>query len=415
MRWPDTFFMSLGAIVSNKLRSVLTLVGIVAGVASIIAVMTAISVVQGTMEREMSVLGAQTFQVQKWPAGFSSDAERRKAMRRPPLTLENAAAIRDHVSTVDLVGSEIWDFGFAATYKGVTTNPNISICGGTPEYPPNNTHYVGLGRNLDPIDIKAARQVAVIGYAIAKKLYPFTDPIGKDIRVDGRKYEVIGVFDEKKSAFGGNFDNYVLIPVSTFVNTYGLTGRDGFPRSVNITVRAITPELLDDSIEETRQVLRRARGVKPGEEDNFSFFNSQSLITQFNKMTMAIKLAAFVIGIIALIVAGIGIMNIMLVAVTERTREIGIRKALGAKPAGIMTQFLLEAIILCNIGGIVGVLIGFGMGNLVSVFAPNFNANVPMEWAVIGLIFCSVVGIVFGLLPAVRASRLNPIDALRYE
>jgi len=415
MRWPDTFFMSLGAIVSNKLRSVLTLVGIVAGVASIIAVMTAISVVQGTMEREMSVLGAQTFQVQKWPAGFSSDAERRKAMRRPPLTLENAAAIRDHVSTVDLVGSEIWDFGFSATYKGTTTNPNISICGGTPEYPPNNTHYVGLGRNLDPIDIKAARQVAVIGYAIAKKLYPFTDPIGKDIRVDGRKYEVIGVFDEKKSAFGGNFDNYVLIPVSTFVNTYGLTGRDGFPRSVNITVRAITPELLDDSIEETRQVLRRARGVKPGEEDNFSFFNSQSLITQFNKMTMAIKLAAFVIGIIALIVAGIGIMNIMLVAVTERTREIGIRKALGAKPVGIMTQFLLEAVILCNIGGIVGVLVGFGMGNLVSVFAPNFNANVPMEWAVIGLVFCSVVGIAFGLLPAVRASRLNPIDALRYE
>jgi putative ABC transport system permease protein len=414
LRWPDTFFMSLGAIVSNKLRSVLTLVGIVAGVASIIAVMTAISVVQGTMEREMSVLGAQTFQVQKWPAGFHSDSERRKAMKRPPLTLENAATIRDHVSTVDLVGSEIWDFGFTANYKGVSTNPNLSICGGTPEYPPNNTHYVGLGRNLDPIDVKAARKVAVIGYAIAKKLYPFTDPIGKDIRVDGRKYEVIGVFDEKKSAFGGNFDNYVLIPVSTFVSTYGLTGRDGFPRSVNITVRAITPELLDDSIEETRQVLRRARGVKPGEEDNFSFFNSQSLITQFNKMSMGIKLAAFVIGIIALVVAGIGIMNIMLVAVTERTREIGIRKALGAKPVGIMTQFLLEAVILCNIGGLIGVLAGFGMGNLVAVFA-HFDVSVPMEWAVIGLLFCSAVGIAFGLLPAVRASRLNPIEALRYE
>jgi len=312
------------------------------------------------------------------------------------------------------VGSEIWDFGFTANYKGVSTNPNLSICGGTPEYPPNNTHYVGLGRNLDPIDVKAARKVAVIGYAIAKKLYPFTDPIGKDIRVDGRKYEVIGVFDEKKSAFGGNFDNYVLIPVSTFVNTYGLTGRDGFPRSVNITVRAITPELLDDSIEETRQVLRRARGVKRGEEDNFSFFNSQSLITQFNKMSMGIKLAAFVIGIIALVVAGIGIMNIMLVAVTERTREIGIRKALGAKPVGIMTQFLLEAVILCNIGGIIGVLAGFGMGNLVAVFA-HFDVSVPMEWAVIGLLFCSAVGIAFGMLPAVRASRLNPIDALRYE
>ena len=407
--------MSTGAILSNKLRSILTLVGVVAGVASIIAVMTGISVIQGTLEREMSVLGAQVFQVQKWPAGgFHSAAERRKAMRRPPLTLANARAIRDHVGSVDLVGSEIWDFGFKAQYKGESTNPNLSICGGTPEYPPNNTHYVGLGRNLSEMDVKTAQKVAVIGYAIAKKLYPFTDPVGKDIRVDGRKYQVIGVFDEKKSAFGGAFDNYVLIPVSTFVNTYGLVGRDGFPRSVNITVRAKTPELIEDAIEETRQVLRRDRGLKPGEEDNFEFFNSQSLITQFNKMSVGVKIAAFVIGIIALIVAGIGIMNIMLVAVTERTREIGIRKALGAKRVSILGQFLLEAVILCNIGGLVGIVVGFGLGNLVTVFT-HFDASVPMEWAVIGLLFCSAVGIGFGLLPAIRASRLHPIDALRYE
>ena len=411
----DTLLMSLGAILSNKLRSILTLVGIVAGVASIIAVMTAISVIQGTMEREMSVLGAQTFQVQKWPAGgFHSMQDRMRAMKRPPLTLQNAAAIRDHVSSVDLVGSELWDFGFRAEYKGVSTNPNLSICGGTPEYPQNNTHYVGLGRNLSEIDIKAARKVAVIGYAIAQKLYPFVEPIGKDIRVDGRQYEVIGVFDEKKSAFGGNFDNYVLIPVSTFVNTYGLVGHDGFARSVNITVRAKTPDQIQDAIEETRQVLRRDRGVKPGQPDNFEFFNSASLITQFNQMSMGVKLAAFVIGIIALVVAGIGIMNIMLVAVTERTREIGIRKALGAKPASILTQFLLEAVILCNIGGAVGVLLGFGMGNLVAVFA-HFDVHVPMEWALIGILFCSAVGVGFGMLPAVRAARLNPIEALRYE
>ncbi|HEU4941330.1 MAG TPA: ABC transporter permease [Candidatus Eisenbacteria bacterium] len=403
------------ALVSNKLRSVLTLVGIVAGVASIIAVMTAISVVQGTMEKEMSVLGAQTFQVQKWPAGgFASQEYRRKAMRRPPLTLANAQAIREHVQTVDLVGSELWDFGFTASYKGITSNPNVSICGGTPEYPPNNTHYVGLGRNLTPIDIKAARKVAVIGYALAQKFFPYTDPIGKKIRVDGRMYEVIGVFDQKKSAFGGSFDTYVLIPVTTFVNTYGLVGRDGFGRSVNITVRAKTPELLDDAIEETRQVLRRDRGLKPGEEDNFEFFNSTSLITQFNKMSMGVKLAAFVIGIIALVVAGIGIMNIMLVAVTERTREIGIRKALGAPRASILMQFLLEAVILCNIGGLIGVMAGFGLGNLVAFFA-KFDAHVPVEWAVIGLVFCSAVGVGFGMLPAIRASQLNPIEALRHE
>ncbi|HKW43933.1 MAG TPA: ABC transporter permease [Thermoplasmata archaeon] len=415
MRLRDTLRMSMGTLLSNKLRSTLTLVGIVAGVASIIAVMTAISVVQSTMEREMSVLGAQTFQVQKWPAGgFHSDADRRRAMRRPPLTLKDAAAIREHVESVDLVGSELWDFGFVVEYKGESTNPNVSICGGTPEYPQNNTHYVGLGRNISPIDVMSARNVVVIGYALGKKFFPFEDPIGKMIRVDKRKYEVVGVFDEKKSAFGAGYDNYVLMPVSTFIKTYGLTDRNGFPRSVNITVRAKTPALIGDAIEQTRQVLRSERGVKPNEVDNFEFFNSESLITRFNEMSMSVKIAAFVIGIIALLVAGIGIMNIMLVAVTERTREIGIRKAIGAKGITILTQFLLEAVILCNIGGVIGVIVGFGLGNLVALFA-HFDVNVPMEWAVIGLVFCSAVGIVFGLLPAIRASRLHPIDALRYE
>ncbi len=415
MRFGDALVMSFQALLANKLRSALTLVGIVAGIASIIGVMTAVSLMQGTIEREMRVLGAQTFQVQKWPAGgFGSEIQRRRAMLRPPLTLEDAAAVRAHVPSVDLVGSELWDFGFVAQYKGVTTNPNVSIVGGTPEYPPNNTHYVGLGRNLSPLDVKSGAHVAVIGYAIARKLYPFVDPIGRTVLVDHRKYQVVGVFDEKKSALGGNFDNYVLIPVTTFLATYGRTDRNGMARSVNITVRAKTPELMADAIEQTRQVLRRERGVRPGQEDNFEFFSSTSLITQFNRMSAGVKIAAFVMGIIALIVAGIGIMNIMLVAVTERTREIGLRKALGARPAGIRAQFLLEAVILCNLGGVVGVLVGFGLGNLVAVFT-RFQPHVPIEWAAIGLAFCSAVGIAFGMLPAIRASRLDPIEALRYE
>jgi putative ABC transport system permease protein len=411
----EVISQSLQALVANRLRSALTLVGIVLGVASIIAVMTALALVQATFEREMSVLGSQTFQVQKWPAGgFASDSERRRAMRRPPITLKEAALIRERVPSVDIVGSELWDFGFTAEYKGESTNPNISICGGTPEYPPNNTHYVGMGRNLSPMDIRTAAHVAVIGHAIAGKLFPFTDPVGRDLLVDHRKYRIVGVFDEKKSAFGGNFDNYVLIPVSTFLSVYGPTDRNGMARSVNITVRSKTPALLPDAIEQTRQVLRHERGVRAGEPDNFDFFNSQSLITQFNKMSAGLKLAAFVIGIVALIVAGIGIMNIMLVAVTERTREIGLRKALGAKSSSIQMQFLLEAVVLCNIGGVVGVVLGFGLGNLVAVFT-HFEPRVPLEWAFIGLAFCSAVGIGFGMLPSIRASRLDPIEALRYE
>src|SRR4029079_7978608 len=158
--------------------------------------------------------------------------------------------------------------------------------------------------------------------------------------------------------------NYVLIPVSTYVATYGLVDRNGFGRSVNITVRAKTPAQITEAMDQTRQVLRHVRGLRPKDEDNFEFFNSQSLITQFNQVSLGVKLWAFVIGTIALLVAGIGIMNIMLVAVTERTREIRIRKALGARPKNILRQFLLEAIVLCNIGGVIGVAAGFALGNV---------------------------------------------------
>jgi putative ABC transport system permease protein len=415
MLWTDTLLMSLGSIRANKLRSTLTLVGIIAGVASIIGVMTAISVVQATMEEEMSVLGAQTFQVQKWPAGgFNSDEDRRKAMRRPPVTIEDAQAVRAQARTVEMVGSELWEFGRTVRYGGESTEPNINVCGGDPQYSDNNTHYIELGRNLSEMDLRSARKVAVIGAALADRFFPFEDPIGRKVQVDGREFQVIGVFAPKKSAFGAGYDNYVLMPYTVFQQIYGMTDDEGFTRSVNVTVRARTPEVMSDAIEETRQILRRVRHVPPGEEDNFEFFNSQSLIDNFNKVTLGVKIGAFVLGTIALIVAGIGIMNIMLVSVTERTKEIGIRKSLGARPGSIRRQFLLEAVILCNVGGLVGVAAGFGLGNIVSLVT-SFSVSVPIEWAVIGLLFCSMVGIGFGLVPAIKASKLDPIEALRYE
>ena len=417
MRARETFPMALEAVRTNKLRSFLTLVGIVAGVASIIAVMTGISVIQNTIEHELSVLGTQTFQVQKWPAGNfgPNDVNWRKIQARKPITVANSDVVREKVATVDLVGSELWRFGSTVKFMGESTNPNLSVVGGDPQYPPNNTHYVGLGRNLSDEDVRVHRKVAVIGYAIAEELFPFIDPVGKEIKLDGRKYTVVGVFDEKKSALGGNFDNYVLIPVSTWIDAYGLKDNDGNrERSVNMTVRARTPELLPDAIEETRAVLRVARGVPPGEADDFDFFTNDSQIRSFNKATLGVKIGAFVIGIVALLVAGIGIMNIMLVSVTERTREIGIRKALGARRRDILRQFLLEAILLCNVGGAIGVAVGFGLGNIVTIFT-GFAVHVPFEWAINGLVFCTVVGLVFGMWPAMKASKLPPIEALRWE
>ncbi|MEZ4762740.1 MAG: ABC transporter permease [Calditrichia bacterium] len=408
----EAFKMAVTAIWSHKLRSALTLVGIIAGVASIIAVMTGISVVQGTIEKEMSVLGTTVFQVQKWGRGFD-DVDWREIQKRKPVTVENAAAIRENVDNVTMVGSELWDFGHSARYRNETAE-RVTICGGTPEYPENNTHYVYLGRNISHEDVKMARNTVVIGYAIAERLFPYVDPIDKVLKIDGFKYRVVGVFEEKKSSMGGGYDNYILMPISKFTKVYGSKTSWGDDRSVNVTVRVSSPELVADAIEETRFVLRQNRKVPPQNRDDFTIFTNDSQIRSFNQATAGVKAGAFVIGIIALVVAGIGIMNIMLVSVTERTKEIGIRKSLGAKRKHILLQFLLEAIILCNIGGVFGVMVGFGLGNVVTIFT-GFAANVPMEWAVGGLVFCTTVGLIFGMWPAVLASRLDPIDALRYE
>jgi putative ABC transport system permease protein len=415
MIWLEAFKMAGESIRSHKLRSLLTLVGIIAGVASIIAVMTGISVVQTTMEQELSVLGTTTFQVQKWPPrGIHTDVDWRAIQRRKPVTVANADAVRAKVSTADLVGAELWLFGARAKYREVATENNLTICGGTPEYPANNTHYVQFGRDISNEDIKVQRQVAVIGYALAEQLFPFSDPLEKVIKIDGRKFTVIGVFEEKKSAMGGNYDNYILMPISSFQRIYGMKDDGGSDRSVNMTVRATSPEQLASTIEETRAVLRRERGVDPRDPDDFYIFTNDSQIRAFNQATSGVKLGAFVVGAIALLVAGIGIMNIMLVSVTERTKEIGIRKALGAKRRHILAQFLFEAIVLCNVGGAIGVIVGFALGNIAAALT-HFAVSVPMDWAVNGLVFCTAVGLIFGIWPAMKASKLAPIDALGYE
>jgi putative ABC transport system permease protein len=410
----EAFRMAWAAIGAHKLRSALTLVGIVAGVASIIAVMTGISVIQVAMEQEMSVLGTQTFQVQKWPRGHFEEIDWRAIQRRKPVTVENADAVRERVPSVDLVGAELWQFGVSARGRDGATEGVLTVCGGTPEYPPNNTHWVEHGRNLTNEDLRVARFVAVIGPAVADELFPFVDPVGQTIKVEGRKFQVVGVFEPKKSAMGGGFDNYILIPITVFQRVYGMFDDEGFARSVNMTARARTPELLATAMEETRAVLRTVRGVGAREEDDFFMFTNDSTIREFNRATAGVKLGAFVVGIIALVVAGIGIMNIMLVSVTERTREIGIRKALGAKRRHILWQFLLEAIVLCNVGGVLGVAVGFALGNVVTFFT-EFAVSVPLPWAVRGLVFCTAVGLTFGMWPAVRAASLAPVEALRHE
>lgn len=409
--------MAFNAVITNKLRSFLTLVGVVAGVASIIAVMTGIAVIKAKMDSDLSRLGSNTFQVQKWPAIGGPGQNWRKIMRRKPLTIEQANLIREKVKGAELVGAELWQQPAQLSHEDLKTNPNVSLAGGTPEFQINNNQMVGVGRFISEEDVKVGRKVIVIGSRIVNKLFPFKDPIDQIVKIGGQKYTVIGVYEELGDTPSGSGDNSACIPISAFVQQFGLKENEGdhsHDRSVNITVKARPGVKLDDLIEEVRGVLRVARGVKPLEEDDFDIFSNDSMVRAFGEMTAVIRLVAIAMGGIALIVAGIGIMNIMLVSVTERTKEIGIRKAIGAKQKDILLQFLIEAVVLCEIGGFIGIGVGVAIGNIVS-FLVNVPVTIPYDWAVAGLIFCSFIGIIFGMWPASKAAKLDPIESLRFE
>jgi putative ABC transport system permease protein len=407
----ESLIMAFTAVKTNKLRSFLTLLGIVVGVFSIISVMTAVGVLRNSIEEGLTQLGANTFQIQKASNDFNTTPEQRRRMRnRKDITYDQANQVREKMTLARMVGIESWKFGRIVYWGAEKTNPNVQIAGENVEGVETNDWVVDVGRTLGQQDFDQARPVAILGKPVADKLFPPSiNPIGETIRFDGSLYQVIGVLEKKASAFGGTPDNLVITPLSTFFNKYGREGQD-----VHIMVKALNREVVEEAIEQSRMILRTARKVPPGEEDDFYHFSNDSMITQFNEFTLYLRLGVLVVSSIALLAAGVGIMNIMLVSVTERTREIGIRKAIGAQKRSILSQFIIEAVILCEIGGLIGVVFGILGGNLVGILV-NAPAVIPWDWAAIGMGVCSLVGLVFGVYPAWKASSLDPIESLRYE
>jgi putative ABC transport system permease protein len=407
----ESLLMALAAIRSSKLRSVLTMLGIVVGIFSIISVMTALSVLQNSVEQGMTQLGANTFQVQKYSMDFNTTPEQRRKMRnRKNVTYEQALQVRDKTTLAASVGIEGSEGGKIVWWAGRKTNPNIGMYGETIEGQETNDWSVAQGRGLTPQDLDMARPVVVLGSAVVEILFPqYVDPVGETVRVDQGVYQVIGVYAKKGTSLGGNQDNFVVTPLTTYFQKYGKSDQ-----SLHIMVKARSQEVMDDAIEQVRGIMRTARNVPPGAEDDFSYFSNDSLVKQFNDFTVYVRMGVLLVSCIALLAAGIGIMNIMLVSVTERTREIGIRKSIGAQKSDILSQFMIEAVILCEIGGAFGVLTGILGGNVVSILTDS-PAVIPWNWVGIGLLSCSIVGFVFGVYPAWKASNLDPIEALRYE
>ena len=404
----ESFRMAIEAIRQNKLRSILTLLGISIGVFSVIGVMTAIRTLESSVNSQLDIFGTNTFMVQKYPAirihGPGNKYRKRKNIdffqyeelkRRAKLPLRVSVAdqtgernirYKDNVlkKTADVVGVDEWGL---RTYKT----------------------YLADGRNFTEDDIRFSRNITILGPDVVDILFPFEDPIGKVIQIKGLDYTVIGVTERKGQAFGQSQDYFALIPISLYLQRYSSRWT-----SLGINVEAESPEIFEKTIDEVIGLMRVIRKVPPEQENDFEIMSNEELLKTFAGLTGGIKLFAGAVSVIALLVAGIGIMNIMLVSVTERIKEIGIRKAIGATKGDIMTQFLTEAVFLSQFGGIVGVILGILGGNIVAVLL-NVPAVIPMDWAFYGLVVCSVIGIGFGIYPAWRAANLDPIESLRYE
>jgi putative ABC transport system permease protein len=296
-----------------------------------------------------------------------------------------------------------------AVYNGVKTTPNLLMVGTNRSFLTANAFTLGYGRNLNDEDVDLARNVIVVGKMVEKRLFPNESPIGKMVRVSGHTYTIVGILAEKGTAFGQTQDNMCIMPITRFFEDFGSARR-----TVNVATQAPSTETYNATFDKAVGAMRIARGLRADQENDFEIYSNDSLKSAFVSVAGIVRVGAFVISFIALVAAGIGIMNIMLVSVTERTKEIGVRKSIGARSKDILRQFLTEAVFISEAGGILGIILGIIVGDLLAIWL-KVDLIFPYGWAIAGLVVCSVIGIGFGLYPAYRAASLDPIEALRYE
>src|SRR5437764_2258954 len=296
-----------------------------------------------------------------------------------------------------------------AVYKGVKTTPSLEVVGTNRSFLTPNAYTSGYGRNLTDEDVDFSRNVIVVGKTIEKRLFPHESPIGKVIRMSGHTYTIIGVLAEKGTSFGQSQDDICIMPITRFFEDFGAA-----KRTVNIATQSFSQETYNGTLDRGIGAMRIARGLRAEQENDFEIYSNDSLKSAFTSIAGVVRIGAFVISFIALVAAGIGIMNIMLVSVTERTKEIGIRKSIGARSRDILRQFLTEAVFISEAGGILGIILGVVGGDLLAAWL-QADLIFPFGWAVAGLIVCSGIGIGFGFYPAYRAASLDPIEALRFE
>jgi putative ABC transport system permease protein len=410
MPFKETIQLALASLGANKLRSTLTMLGITIGVFSVISVMTATGALQSSIETGLTFLGSNIFQFAKYPIVNNGGRASKKYENRHNVSFQQATAFVHAMEGYNAaICLKVFDGSKQATRGRLKTNQSTLLVGTNQYFLIANSFNIDEGRNLNESDFTLARNVAVIGKELEKRLFPGESPIGKDIRINGKNFTVVGTFQSKGGGFGGNQDGITIVPLTRFFEDFGSANR-----TVNIAIQPESQEAYARTLSAAFGAMRIARGLKPGEENDFEYYANDSLATAFAQIADQIRAGAFVISFIALVAAGIGIMNIMLVSVTERTKEIGVRKSIGARKNDILRQFLVEAVFLSVVGGLFGILFGVVGGNALAMFL-KADVLFPFGWAAAGILVCTVIGVGFGLYPAYKAASLDPIEALRFE
>ena len=410
MRLGENLSIAVHSISHNKLRTFLTILGIVVGIFSIIVIMTIVTMLQNSIQEGVSFLNKNTFNISKYPAVHTGDRKAwDKIRRRKNITTDDFYRLSELLTNVKSMGAFQGRGGKVVKFGSRQTNPNTYVVGATEDVMQTLNLELGLGRDIRKNDIKYSNNICVLGNDIVEKIFYYVNPVGQVVRVDGRPFKVVGTLKKRPEFFGQTQDNYIVLPITTFQSMYGK-----YRRSVEITIMTNSKENYQSTIESTIGYMRKIRKIPPGEDNDFDISSNETVMGQINDITGNIRIGSMVVSFIALIAAGVGIMNIMLVSFTERTREIGIRKALGARKSHILMQFLTEAVLLTLVGGIIGILLGIGIGNFAGSFL-NAVAAIPYDWVGIGIGLCVLVGVGFGTYPAYKAANLDPIEALRYE
>lgn len=405
---------AFNAIRDHKLRSGLTILGIVVGVTTVIAMVSIVTGFNNNVIGNLQAFGANRIEFQKYEDRFGDRPTSDEEKVRPNLTMDDVKAMREGMPDAAAVSGLTGVFDSEIHVKnGSLEANNPYVLGVDHQYPQATAYVVAHGRFFTPMEIEHSALEVVIGADVKDAIFPAEDPLGKVITVNGLRYLVVGVLERKGEQFGWSPDNKVVLPYGTFDKQFGFEVRkDGIS---NISVVPKRPEDLEKMIEQGTEILRLRRRVPFDKPNNFAISTPDQLIGQFRAITGGITGAMILIALISLLIGGVGVMNIMLVSVTQRTREIGIRKAVGAYRRDIISQFLTEAVTLSTIGGVIGVLLGIGCAALVRALPISLPAAVPAWSVLVGLFVSMSVGIFFGAYPAVKASRLDPIESLHYE